>query len=400
MHFDPRTALVLGALTSLLLGLLLALVSRDIAPVLRPALRLWLRGNLLLPVGFVLFALRGGIHDLLSVSLANVLIVVAFADYTRALYRLAERPAPNRTLAVAIALVAANSVLFSFGIDRIEMRIMVASLVLAGLAAASAGVLLTARPRSTAQWVTGGVFVVGALVMLFRAAYTALHPQALVGGFEPGLTQSVTFATAALLPLLTSYGFLLLCTDRMRGELERTATTDFLTGILNRRAVERAGVRAVGRARRHQHGCAALVADIDHFKRINDAFGHAVGDTALRQVVARLRDGLRGEDMLGRLGGEEFLVLIEKADSERALAAAERLRRAVCDQPLRLEPGPQTVTISIGVAVLDDGDGSFDDLLRRADRALYVAKTGGRNRVELASPGVAAPAAALRGGSG
>ncbi len=393
MQFDPRTALILGALTSLLLGLLLAAVSRDIAPMLRPALRLWLRGNLVLPIGFVLFALRGSAHELLTVALANVLIVVAFADYARALYRLTGQAEPRRLLALAVAVIAVISLFFSFGIDRIEVRIVAASLVLAGLAAASARVLFAAGGRSTARWLTGGVFALGAAIMLFRAGYTALNPLALVDGFEPSFTQSITFATAALLPLLTSYGFLLLCTDRMRQELEKTATTDFLTGILNRGAVERAGVRAVGRARRHQHGCAALVVDIDHFKRINDAFGHAVGDTALRQVVARLREGLRGEDVLGRLGGEEFLVLIEDADIAQALAAAERLRCAVGDRALPLEPGPQPVTVSIGVAVLDSGDADFGDLLRRADRALYAAKAGGRNRVELAAAQAAAIAA-------
>jgi diguanylate cyclase (GGDEF)-like protein len=205
----------------------------------------------------------------------------------------------------------------------------------------------------------------------------------------------VTFATGALLVLMASYGFLLLCTDRMLVELERTATIDFLTGILNRGAIEQSGARACRRARRRGSACAAVVIDIDHFKRVNDAYGHAVGDQALRAVVERLREGLRSDDTLGRLGGEEFLLLIDDCDAEQAMQAAERLRHALGDTPLALEPGPQTITISLGVAVLDAADASFSDLLRRADRALYVAKATGRNRSALAPAPAPANAAAL-----
>lgn len=384
--FDVRTALLLGALTTLALGLLLAAVSRDFAPFLRPPLRLWLRGNLLQPLGFMLFALRDRTDELLSVVLANVLIVVAFGDYMRALNQLFERPDPRRTSLVAIVAVSAGIAWFTYVHDAIVVRIVLASAVLAALAWLSAAVLLRGRWRALtlARLVTGTVFALGGGVLLARAVHALLHPDAVVDGLQTTLMQAVTFGTGAVLPLLTSYGFLLLCNDRMRQELERSAAIDFLTGALNRGAIEHQGLRSVALARRRATRCAAIVIDVDHFKCINDAYGHAAGDAALREIVRRLQDAVRIGDTIGRLGGEEFMVLVDDTDLERAAATAERLRCAIGDTPLAIEPQPHAATISLGVAVLGDVDRSFSDLLRRADRALYAAKHAGRNRVVVA----------------
>lgn len=381
-----RTALLLGALTTLALGLLLAAVSRDFAPFLRAPLRLWLRGNLLQPLGFVLFALRGRIDDVLSVVVANVLIVVAFSDYTRALHQLLDQLDPRRATFAAIAVVSVGIAWFTLVQDAIVVRIVVASVVLAALSLLSAWVLFRGRWRrlTLARRVTGAVFVLGGGVLLVRAGHALIHPDDVADGLQSTLMQAITFGTGAVLPLLTSYGFLLLCNDRMRQELERSAAIDFLTGALNRGAIEHQGLRSVALARRRGTRCAAIVIDVDHFKCINDAYGHASGDAALREIVRRLQDAVRVGDTLGRLGGEEFMVLVDDTDAERATATAERLRHAIGDAPLAIEPQPHPTTISLGVAVLGEADRSFSDLLRRADRALYAAKAAGRDRVELA----------------
>lgn len=385
--FDVRTALLLGALTTLLLGLLLAAVSRDFSPLLRPALRLWLRGNLLQPLGFVLLSLRGQLDDWLTVVLANVLIAVAFADYARALHLLMQRPDPKLLARIGVVVILLATTIFTLVVDSIAVRIVAASLVLGALCGLSARVLLQGRWRNlpVAQRVTGVVFLSGALLLLYRAAWTMVHPGVVEDGLQSTWVQALTFGAGAVLPLLCSYGFLLLCNDRMQRELERAAAIDFLTGAFNRGAIEHQGVRAVARARRRNNACAAIVIDVDHFKIINDAHGHAVGDAALREIVQRLRSATRTQDALGRLGGEEFLVLIDDTDTESAVAAAERLRRALAEAALALDPGPHPATISLGVAVLGAKDQNFSDLLRRADRALYTAKESGRNRVELAA---------------
>jgi diguanylate cyclase (GGDEF)-like protein len=366
--------------------LLLAAVRRDIAIFLRPALRLWLRGNLLQPLGFVLFALRGQIEEWLSVVVANALIAIAFSDYCRGLHRLMQRPEPIALTRAAIVVMVLAIAFFTLVLDRIAVRIVIASLILALLCWSSARVLLQGRWNQlpTAQRVTGGVFVVGMLILLVRAGHPALFPDAVLDGLQSTMVQAVTFATGALLPLVASYGFLLLCNDRMRIELERSAAIDFLTGALNRGATEDQGARTVNRAQRRNTPCAAIVIDVDHFKQINDRFGHAVGDAALREIVGRLRETLRVEDTLGRLGGEEFLVLIDDTSRDGAMHTAERLRAALADRPLQLESGAHPTTISLGVALLCVDDRNFSDLLRRADRALYAAKSAGRNQVRAA----------------
>lgn len=370
----------------LLLGLLLAAAARDFAPFLRPAVQLWLRGNLLQPVGFVLFALRGRIDEVWSVLLANVLIVLAMADYARALHLLMQRPDPWRQALAGVLVVALAASVFTFVVDRIAVRVVVTSLAMAWFCVSAARAVLDRRWRrlAAANRITAGVFVFAAVVLGVRILHTLGNPQGLRDGLQPSDLQTLVFGAGALLPLLCSYGFLLLCNARMQQELVRNAALDFLTGALNRGAIEDQGARALNRARRRGTPCAAIVIDVDHFKRINDAHGHAAGDAALREIVERLRAAIRLEDGLGRLGGEEFLVLLDDTDPMRALATAERLRDGIRALPLALESGPHPCTISLGVAVLVEGDRSFSDLLRRADRALYAAKDAGRDRVVMA----------------
>jgi diguanylate cyclase (GGDEF)-like protein len=184
---------------------------------------------------------------------------------------------------------------------------------------------------------------------------------------------------------------------RERGrEMEIAASTDFLTSVHSRRFITEAGARAVERARAEggHHGLAVAIVDVDHFKRINDRYGHAVGDEALKAVAAAMRAVCREGDLLGRYGGEEFAVLLRDIGPEHTLAAAERLRRAVAG--VTLQHGEDTIapTASIGVASLAPQDRSFDQLLNRADRALYRAKAGGRNRVVAAEADEARDAAA------
>jgi len=131
-----------------------------------------------------------------------------------------------------------------------------------------------------------------------------------------------------------------------------------------------------------------VVFDIDHFKRFNDTYGHQVGDEVLRHVAALAAASIRGEDAAGRVGGEEFVLLLPGQDAGRAADAAERLRRAIESTPLRSEAGDLAVTVSGGVAVFpEDGEG-WDPLFAAADERLYEAKRAGRNRIVTA--GVAA----------
>jgi diguanylate cyclase (GGDEF)-like protein len=169
---------------------------------------------------------------------------------------------------------------------------------------------------------------------------------------------------------------------RRNDELDRLARHDALTGLHNRRHLdEHLHAMAVGSLRRQQP-VGVLLVDIDHFKSINDTLGHDVGDRVLGAVALRLESGLRADDVAGRWGGEEFLVLLPQTDAEGAMAVAERMRELVTKDPVAVaESEPVTVTVSIGCTSAVAGSG--EALVRRADAALYEAKAAGRNRVVL-----------------
>jgi diguanylate cyclase (GGDEF)-like protein len=170
---------------------------------------------------------------------------------------------------------------------------------------------------------------------------------------------------------------------RANRELERAATFDHLTGLLRRQAFEDAATRLLEHARHAGRPCALLLIDIDHFKRINDEEGHLTGDMVLRTLGERLRHTVRASDPVGRWGGEELVVMLTPIDASILGPAAERLRRALQDEPVALPDGRLLrVTASVGVALATPAD-RLEDLLERADRGLYRAKARGRDRCEI-----------------
>ena len=166
--------------------------------------------------------------------------------------------------------------------------------------------------------------------------------------------------------------------------MQRLAERDALTGLPNRRRLVTAGQDEIRRALRLDHPLAALMLDIDHFKRVNDRHGHGAGDDVLREVARRIQDAVREIDLPARYGGEEFAVLLPDTRAAKAQEVAERIREVVGATPIDTRRGALSVTISAGVAVLDQDRGDLTTLLEAADGALYAAKEGGRNRVVAA----------------
>ena len=164
-------------------------------------------------------------------------------------------------------------------------------------------------------------------------------------------------------------------------ELRLIATTDSLTGAMTRRAVLEAARRDLARARRKGFDLSCAVLDIDHFKSINDALGHAAGDLVLQEIVNVCRRALRTSDYIGRIGGEEFAIILPDTDEEAAFDVVERMRSGIENLIIDFDGKKVPVTASFGVAGLTPAIGSFDALLREADTALYVAKANGRNQI-------------------
>jgi diguanylate cyclase (GGDEF)-like protein len=215
--------------------------------------------------------------------------------------------------------------------------------------------------------------------------------------FGPGLptvsvlSLAVGFLVANLIGIVISGGLMFSQQKQfsLQQETKRLATTDELTGIMNRRYfIEQAAIE-MERAARGSNPLSILMLDLDHFKKINDSYGHMAGDEALRCFAEQAKAIIRCYDLFGRIGGEEFAILLPATDLPPAAGIAERIRLACKDITNRIFtpiPGRRaagTMTVSIGATILKASDKSLDDLLSRADQALYLAKVRGRNRVEI-----------------
>jgi two-component system cell cycle response regulator len=205
-----------------------------------------------------------------------------------------------------------------------------------------------------------------------------------VAGLEAGAVDYVVkpFAQAELIARVRAA----LRTKAVRDGFAEQATRDGLTGVINRRELDKQADSAVALALRHGRPLACLMVDIDHFKRINDRFGHAAGDAVLREVAARMSAICRASDIIGRYGGEEFLLLLPESDGPDAVTTGDKLRRVLAREAVDFNDLSIPLTASVGVAVWDDDMVAAASLYSAADQALYRAKELGRDRTELFTP--------------
>lgn len=317
-------------------------------------------------------------------------------------------PLASSTLIIGVALEAAAYCIF-FGFRRWQLALwpalalalasyytaratgasqatlaIVMSVIIAFMSAAMSAVLLWPRSRITVlQRIIGANNFVLFLAMSLRAW------SGITGGDLPWMSndavQSFTYITGYVILIVNGFGFLLLCKEQDDSKMALLATIDSLTGLVNRRAFFERIDSARMLASRQRHPVALMMVDLDHFKRINDRFGHAAGDEALRVFTAAALGALREPDIMGRLGGEEFAVALPGTDLAGAVQAAERVRVAVAAAHLPQCDVGYAMSVSIGVVAIDP-DEHINAALARADHALYVAKSAGRDRVEVGQP--------------
>ena len=371
--------LVTTALSVVMLLVLSSLSGSRVAGI-----REWGQANGLAVVALLLFASRGVLPDPLSIELANGLYLATGGLMYAGFRRHLGLPVPLRLL-VAGGLAALGGVaLFHYGPESLALRIVSVSTfhaaicfaIRASLPRTAEGRLRypTAFTRTTALLLGCGHAARGLFYLV-----DAVEPVSLL---EPATANLVFFAIGTLaLPGLT-LGAVMMANARILSDTAYAAEHDHLTGAPSRRAFFDMAERELARARRHRTQLGLLLVDADHFKRINDTYGHGVGDQVLRDLVARTQDVIRKIDYCARLGGEEFGVLLPDATLQTAQGVAERLRSAL-DRPA--QPGGAAYTVSIGLAMLEEGE-SLASLMERADAALYAAKQAGRNRV-VAAPG-------------
>ena len=377
MRLDIATLLLVTFVLTFLVGVLF-LLSWVQARQTR-ALAIWGISHLVGAVASAGLSLRGAIPDWISIGVANTLVIAAYG-----LIWSGVRAFEGRSLRLALpalggGIFAAACFVPSF-YGSIEARVVLASLIATVFCAASALEIWRGRAERLVSRYPAVI-----LLCAYGLCYAVRIPAALIAPLPkgPDALQSPWVAilcfAAMLFTIAIAFTFMALTKERAERSQRLAASIDPLTGIANRRAFVREAETMLARP----SPCALLLFDLDHFKDVNDTYGHAVGDGVLVAFCALGRALLPEERVFGRVGGEEFACLIPAADPEAARREAVRFGRAFA--ALRLPTLPNLrVGVSIGVAASASGREDFDALMRRADLALYRAKHNGRSCTELA----------------
>jgi diguanylate cyclase (GGDEF)-like protein len=375
---DLRSILLMTSAMGLLLALVLVFL-RLSYPKSIQGLGLWATALVLVFASALLFAGRDVIPDLFSVVLANFMLLSGIVFfYTGTQCFLGRQPSFKLLLGVSLATVPLVA-WYTLMDPNFNARTLVVSSVWAGMNFSLAWLVWHQGRSAFATRFVAGILLLhaGILVLRFLSAWLPLPGENLL---KASSVQTLYIAANAMMLLAVGIGFILMASDRLREELEHVASHDSLTNALMRRTLIAASEPELERCRRHGRSMGLLMLDIDHFKAINDTHGHQMGDRVLVDFVQRITPLLRRPDLLGRFGGEEFVVLLPETSQEEAVAVAERLREAIAS-PLE---GMPPVTVSIGVTSNRPDDARIDALLARVDRALYKAKAAGRNRIAVA----------------
>jgi diguanylate cyclase (GGDEF)-like protein len=382
MQLDLRTLFIVLAILYACLGLVCLFL-----PYRTPgshAVINWGYGLLALAAGTAALALRGAIPDYITIDLANALILAAFLFILRSV-----RPGPQWESNVLGWSVVGAAVLllwhFTYLQPDTRARIVVSSAAMALLVVQPVAALIAAVPGEgrRARLFTAACLVGVGLVTLARAVWSIQRgPNADL--LAPDFVQFASNLLFAVFAVLATLGVVWIEIEKLRADLARLAMIDPLTAILNRRAFMLEYERELSRCVREKTGLALAIFDLDHFKDVNDTHGHLVGDKVLRRVADTLRASLRGHDVIGRYGGEEYALLMPGADTAAALAGTERARLAVGERPIQVGSLRIPITVSAGVAADGSAGADWESLLRSADAALYEAKRSGRNRVVAA----------------
>ena len=258
----------------------------------------------------------------------------------------------------------------AMSLDRIAVLYARAGLDLSAHFDVSARLFALLAERATFRWRTDPMRLSGALVEIQRRLWEDARrvTDAFVQARERHLGQLVKHLSLA------------------RTEFAKLAHDDPLTGVRNRAYLVETLILEIERAQRYGEPFSLLFADLDHFKSINDAHGHQTGDKVLQQVASLIKRELRPQDVVGRYGGDEFVIGLVRTNEPTAHQVAERLRSAVEATHLQAEPGSPLITLSLGIMTIHGGTERVVELIRRADEAMYCAKAAGRNQVRLAFP--------------
>ena len=369
MYLDTRTMIFTFATGSLIMAIGLWIVNLRSAHM--RLMTLWVTANFAIFGAWVLYGLRDAVPDWLGTLAGFALLVVGYALEFAALSLFCGRRVRAPFLASLIAgAIAVNAMAFFVGPhDRLSILVsafLVASWLVASVVTLTVGGVPEER---TSRWLAAGFFLAVALA------------DAAGGLTDRAMVQSMILAVNYVGLFGTSLSFILMTKERTDNELMQTAYFDGLTGLLTRRRFVESARRELVRAERQHLRTSVLMLDLDHFKDVNDTYGHPVGDLVLQSFGAILHASLRSFDLVGRYGGEEFCVLLPGTGINEATIIAERIRSIANLTPVKARSATIQYTVSTGVVQAPPRPVSLEELVDRADQALYEAKAAGRNCV-------------------
>jgi diguanylate cyclase (GGDEF)-like protein len=383
MKLDVNTLFTVTIYVEALLGLLLLFAWVQNFSI--HALAWWGFSDLMRALSVVLFGLRGSVPDLISIDLANTILFSSFAlTWTGA------RLFDGRGVQ-PLGLVAGAAIWLVFcGIpgmmELTDLRVLVCSSIVAGYTWLTAYEFWRGRSEPLlSRWPAIFMLFVHGSLFLLRTPLSRVLPWSQEHEVFGSVWLAVLSFEALLFTIALAFILLAMAKERTEFRHKTAALVDPLTGIANRRAFLTEGTQIV--RRQSINGCpgAVLLIDLDHFKSINDRFGHAIGDRVLQVFAESASANIKTTDLIGRVGGEEFAAVLYNVDRDRALTIAERIRSAFAAAAVEVDGRPAMATVSVGIVFNEDSTFDVPTLLAQADQALYHAKERGRNRVEIAS---------------
>jgi diguanylate cyclase (GGDEF)-like protein len=383
MHLDVNTLFMVTIYVEAILGLLLLFVWAQNTQVY--AVCWWGFAHLIRAGSVVLFGMYGTVPDLISIDLANALLFTAFAvtwTGARVFDGRPIEPVYMVTGAVLWLLVCRLPVLA----DAVNIRALIASGIITTYTWLTAYEFWRGREEKlVSRWPAIFMLFAHGALFLLRTPLVMLLPWSPADTMLGSVWLTVLSFEALLFTI--SVAFILLAMAKERTELRHrnAAMLDPLTGIANRRAFLQDAQLLAKRHIGNPRPTAVLLIDLDHFKSINDRFGHALGDRVLEIFTESARKSVRSTDLLGRLGGEEFAAVLRDTSRDKAVAVAERIRDNFAQAAQEVDGRPVGATVSIGLAYCQEAALDVAELLAQSDQALYFAKEHGRNRVEIAT---------------
>ena len=342
-----------------------------------------LLANLCVAVCLLLRLFADWLPDFLIFIVANILLLTGLVLFYVALSQFTGFSYSKPFVITVIAVVLAALLYFRYWQDDLGKRVIVLSLgsmVVDGLLIYQLWRTQTTSLRFSANLLMAAFLFYG-LALVVRTISTILNPPQVTSSLN--LVQSATYLLAFALSFFWSMGFILMVSQRLRNDLMEVATIDVLTRIPNRRATQSFLEKELSRAQRSQAEFTVLLMDIDNFKKVNDRWGHAIGDSVLVKTASLFQSMIRKQDLIGRWGGEEFLMIVPGVCDASGLA--ERVRSEIANATYNHATAPFHITISIGVVCAKPSD-ELEQILRKADSALYKSKRT-KNTVSIAEEG-------------